>query len=363
MTPKVYPVSRKGRPLGFKVRYRGPVTPEHPRGDYRDSPIFKSKEAAEKWGERKNREWQNAKDGIAGFTPQSSNRITISELLEGREADMEMRRLKGLRQAKVHMAPLKAALGPRRALSVTAKDIADYVKARREAKAGDATIDRELENLRPAYRLAGLALHAPPTHKLVRGHENARQGFFEREEYDRLLPQLPSAVLRDVVAWAYVTGMRRGEILALSWDNYDRETGTVRLHAAAAKTGKARAIPVAEDPTLAAIVKRRREARVPGSLLIFHNGRGGKIGDFWLTFARACKRADIKNRTFHDLRRTAVRNMIRAGVARDVAKRISGHETDGIFSRYNITDERDLAEALALRAVYEKRPIQRPNEG
>ena len=59
----------------------------------------------------------------------------------------------------------------------------------------------------------------------------------------------------------------------------------------------------------------------------------------------------------HDFRRLAVRNKTRAGVSRDVAKKISGHQTDSVFSRFNITDENDLADAAAM--IQARREISR----
>jgi integrase len=186
----------------------------------------------------------------------------------------------------------------------------------------------------------------------VKGHANARQGFVERADFIALLVQLPSQVLRDVVTFAYWTGMRKGEILSLNWDGYDHATKTITLQAARAKTGRGRVIRCGQNPELVALLERRLAARRLDSPLIFHNGEGRHVGNFSTSWGRALRNAGVSF-AFHDLRRTAIRNMIRAGVPERVAMEISGHQTRAIFDRYNIVSGRDLDDAMAKRAAYE----------
>ena len=132
--------------------------------------------------------------------------------------------------------------------------------------------------------------------------------------------------------------------------------GAIRLRPEAAKTGRGRTVMLEGD--LAELIGRRWEARLVeknGNFriagLVFHRD-GGPVGDFRKPWATACQAAGVPDKLFHDLRRTAARNMVRAGVPERVAMALTGHVTRSMFDRYNIVSEDDLRMAAQKTTMY-----------
>ena len=275
-----------------------------------------------------------------------ARRLTVRDLLNALLADYGLRGRASKKQLesrmKLHLLPL---LGPIRAQDFGNRHVDAYVRQRRQQEASDAAINRELEHVRAAFKFAvdNEELSKVPKVRML-DEDNVRTGFLEHSEYVTLRQALP-AYLVPLFVVGYHIGCRLGELLKLRWDQVDFEASQIWLERRQTKGKVARVLPIYGDmrEVLVAAFKERNEEH-PECQWIF--GREGeKIVDFRKSWAKACSMAEVKGLHFHDLRRSAVRNMDRAGIPRTTIRRIIGHETDAMFDRYRIVDQKDIREA------------------
>ncbi len=324
---------------------------------YRESAHTTERKQAEKIPAQRLREVGADLIGAKPFVGPAQERVKISQLLTALEADYQLRS-KATPQVFSHLRAIRQAFDDHRAIHVSEEAIDRYVTSCLEQGTKPATVNRRLQLLGAAFRLAlrRKILNFAPAIRHLSETGNARQGFFEDADFQAVVEHLPD-YLQDFARWAYLTGMRKSEIASLTWANLDYKGRVIRLGAEASKNGHGRV--VALEGELLVIIERRLAARaVPlptGETLlaaqVFHlNGR--PVGDFRQAWATACQQVGVAGKLFHDLRRSSVRNMIRAGVPERVAMEISGHRTRSIFDRYNIVSERDLREAIRKTETY-----------
>lgn len=295
--------------------------------------------------------------------------VTIADLRRIHEADFAVQQRRSGRRLRQLWAHVVAHFGETKpAVRIKASSLDGYVSARLEAGAARATVKNELNALRRAFRLAqrsGTVLaNEVPVFPTLRASD-ARKGFFEREDHERLRAALPPDA-GDLAEFLFWSGWRVGEAKGLRWSDVDEGAGVLRIEDT--KSGEPRTLPYAALPALAELiahrravteaVQRRRGVIVPE---VFH--RGGKpIRYFRRAWAAACVTAGlgqevrdeagrlvhrVAHRTPHDYRRSAARNLSRAGVPEGVIMRLCGWKTRTVFDRYRIVAERDLAEGLA----------------
>ena len=273
---------------------------------------------------------------------------------------------------------LKPFFGNRRMASITTADVREYIDSRQKettivrraftftARDGtprqvpeqrrtitgvsNAEINRELTALKRMFNLAiqaGKLLQKP--HIPLLKEDNVRVGFFERDQFLAVLAHLPEPV-RPAASFAYLTGWRiDSEVLSLEWRQVDFGAGEVRLDPGKTKNGEGRTFRMTRElrevfeqqRTITENLQRQLKVVCPR---VFHRS-GRPIKSFRVAFRSACVEAGCPGRVLHDFRRTAVRNLVRAGIPERVAMQMTGHKTRSVFERYNIVSAGDLREA------------------
>lgn len=248
-----------------------------------------------------------------------------------------------------------------RAVDITTDRIRTHITARQQAGAKNATINRELAALRRMFSLfvqAGRLSTRP--HMPMLEENNARQGFLDHGSFLALRDALPEG-LKDPVAFLYFSGWRVSEMRGLEWRDVDRAGGVIRLRPELSKNKTGRVLPLSGE--LLDVIERAAAQRRLDCSNVFHVA-GHPIRDFRAAWKTACLAVGLgvmtptgklgargelelvyKGLIPHDLRRSAVRNMVRAGIPERVCMALSGHKSRAVFDRYNIVSESDLTSA------------------
>ena len=286
-----------------------------------------------------------------GRLVETSQRVTFEQMHELLLANYRFKRNKT--DPSRHVRRLAESFAGMLGEEITEERIAEYSRKRLERdRMTPATLRRELAILKRMLRLAAPKLPRVPLVDLPRV-DNARQGFFEEEDLQAILPHLPEHA-RSLVEFLYLTGWRSSEAFRLQWSDVDWKRQTVWLRDS--KNREPRIFPFKYHPRVEQVLREQREAvsrwerrheRLCPS--VFH-WRGRPIQKLRRSWMSACRAAGLEGKLLHDFRRTAVRNLIRAGVQQAIAMKITGHKTDSIFRRYLIVDEELLAQATGAVA-------------
>ena len=340
----------------------------HDGVEHRESTETSDLKKARAWHKSKLDEIAAGRQGLVKVSLPAAKRITVAQLLDDLKTDITLRELKSAYKLQSHMRQIREHFGTMRAVAVTGAVVDTYIDKLRTAGKAPATINRYTQVLGAAFTLAverKKLTEAPQTRKLP--ERNVRRVFYEAPEVEAVLAAAPEH-LKDLLRFFALCGWRKSEGIGMKWDMVDLAAGTITLPDS--KNGKGRVLAISGD--LVELMKRREVARLfetpDGDLrvsdYVFHKA-ARPIGDFKKSWHATLKRAGLTfeekqpdgttrtvyTRTIHDFRRTAVRNLIRAGVRETVAMSVSGHKTRSMLDRYNIVAIDDVKEAIEKVSV------------
>ncbi|MFC1889690.1 tyrosine-type recombinase/integrase [Thermodesulfobacteriota bacterium] len=223
--------------------------------------------------------------------------------------------------------------------SYRSKRLSESSPRRMKSKVAPATVNRELACLKSILNRAvrhGKIDYSPIRNVKMLPENNVRERILSQEEFNSLMENCPRH-LAPVVLTAFYTGMRKAEIIHLTWDEVDPEKGFIRLSGKRTKTKQGRIIPM--HPRVTEVLQELPQGLHTRRVFL---RRGKPFDDIKNSFRTACENAKIEDFTFHDLRHCALNNLRLAGNDYFKIMAMSGHKTTSVFKRYNLVTEEEL---------------------
>jgi integrase len=308
------------------------------------------RESTHKTNEKEAQDFLNQRMGeivTGNFYGPKSERVRIDELADDLLRDYRINGKRSLDDVNARWTlHLKPFFGDLKAIDVSSDLVARYVDKRQEQKAKNATINRELAALKRMFHL-GYRTTPPKVNRIPAfprlAENNIRKRFLEDGKYERLFGACSENWFRAIVEVGRTYGWRVSELLNMRVSQVDVLARTIRLEPGTTKNRDGREV------TMTRRVHELLKLCAFGKTLesfVFTRSNGEPVRDFRGTWAKACKEAGVPGLLFHDLRRTAARNLRRAGVAEGVIMKIGGWRTRSVFERYAIVSQTDIVEAL-----------------
>jgi integrase len=252
----------------------------------------------------------------------------------------------------------RAIFGDRRLSEISYLDLETYRNRRKATltRAGkprtDATVNREISTLRHMLNKAvewGMLETSPfdKGSRLMLKENNHRLRFLTDSEIEALLKACEDLKtytphLRPIVETALLTGMRRGELLSLNWEQI--RNGFIYL--TETKSGKARQIPI--NDRLAEVLKEVRRGNQLKSFYVFCDSQGRRFLEVKRSFASACRKAGIEAFRFHDLRHTFASQLVMRGASLKAVQELLGHASLAMTMRYAHLSHEHLKDSVNL---------------
>jgi len=224
----------------------------------------------------------------------------------------------------------------------------DFARERLEEGLSNDTVNGSLRLLRRMLNIAyeDKKIQVVPKIRLLKSSA-ARKGFLAKQQFDVLISFIP-ANLKPIVTFLYYCGVRLGEAKQIEWSQLDLKAALVRLEEDQTKNSEARTIPLPD------VLVKMLKGIEPKDGTVFDTTNLRKAWQKACSAAGLGKLEEVEGRPdprytgliIHDLRRSAIKNLMKVGVNEKVAMKISGHKTRAVFDRYHIVDTEDVVDAM-----------------
>ena len=354
--------AKRSNRVRFWISYRLPGGKQK-----RESVGFSIKEAQDAEGKRRSQKRENRIFDIKPDAKMTFNELTKWYLnLESVKAQARYYIL------KINLNSFNEFFGNKIVNTLKPTDLEDYQAKRKAQGQADSYIDQQIAMARAMINKAfnndivsGDTIKVfKRVKKLLKGDSNARDRVLSSDEFNRLMEALPSHT-RAIVATGYYAGMRKGEVIKLTWNKVNLKNRVIKLDAADTKDREKRTIPICD--ALYEILVSIPRAIHDDHVFLF---KGKPIKDFRTALRRACRDAGIPygrgtkdGFVFHDTRHCFNTNMRKSGVPESVIMKITGHSTREMFLRYDTVDSSDTRKAVDQMEGFLKSVDQNVDQG